>query len=411
MASEWRTTSLGEVIELKRGYDLPTKSRRRGRFAIVSSSGPTDTHAEFKAKAPGVVTGRYGTIGEVYYITTDYWPLNTALYVKDFKGNDPRFISYLLRGIDFLAYSDKSAVPGVNRNHLHQAKVTVPPIPAQHRIANVLGKLDDKIELNRRMNRTLEKMAAAIFKSWFIDFDPVHAKAEGRDPNLPADIADLFPDAFEDSELGAIPKGWDVKPLVATVQLHSGGTPKTTEATYWDGGIPWFSVKDAPSDSDAWVVGTERTVTQEGLDNSAAQLLPERTTIISARGTVGRLALTGVPMAMNQSCYGIRGKDNYSDFFTYYSMRRATGQLQRHTHGTVFDTITRKTFETLHQVAPPPRLAMEFDGVVEPLLEKVRANLLQSLTLIQLRDTLLPKLLSGEIELPEAEPFAEEAAS
>ncbi len=185
MANKWRKTTLGEVIELKRGYDLPAKSRRPGPFPVVSSSGPTDTHAESKVKAPGVVTGRYGTIGEVYYITTDYWPLNTALYVKDFKGNNPRFVSYFLRGIDFVAYSDKSAVPGVNRNHLHQAKVSVPPLPKKTRIADVLGKLDDKIELNRRMNRTLEKMAAAIFKSWFIDFDPVHAKAEGRDSNLP----------------------------------------------------------------------------------------------------------------------------------------------------------------------------------------------------------------------------------
>jgi type I restriction enzyme S subunit len=169
----------------------------------VSSSGVSDYHSIPKVKGPGVVTGRYGTLGQVYFLTEDYWPLNTTLYVCDFKGNDPRFVSYFLRSVDFLAYSDKAAVPGLNRNHLHQALVSYPTdIAEQRTIAHILGTLDDKIELNQRMNETLEAMAQAIFKSWFVDFDPVRAKAEGRDPGLPKHIADLFPDRFENSELG-----------------------------------------------------------------------------------------------------------------------------------------------------------------------------------------------------------------
>jgi type I restriction enzyme S subunit len=166
MASKWRECALGDVIELKRGYDLPQQQRRAGAIPLVSSSGVTDCHAEAMVKGPGVVTGRYGTLGQVFYIEEDFWPLNTTLYVRDFKGNDPRFISYFLRGLDFLAYSDKAAVPGLNRNHLHQARVTVPSNPAEQRaIAHILGTLDDKIELNRRMNETLEAIARALFKS------------------------------------------------------------------------------------------------------------------------------------------------------------------------------------------------------------------------------------------------------
>ena len=160
---------------------------------------------------PGVVTGRSGTLGQVFFLPGDYWPLNTTLYVQDFKGNDPRFVSYLLQGINFAAYSDKSAVPGLNRNDLHQEPVRIPTNVARQRaIAHVLGTLDDKIELNRRMNSTLEAMVRALFKSWFVDFEPVCAKLEGRDTGLPAPIADLFPERItgSGSDSRPLPEGW-----------------------------------------------------------------------------------------------------------------------------------------------------------------------------------------------------------
>ena len=217
-AGVWRETSLGEVIELKRGYDLPQRKRTPGDIPLVSSSGVTYYHTEAKVRGPGVVTGRYGTLGEVFFVPSDFWPLNTTLYVQDFKGNDPRFVSYFLRGLDFSAYSDKAAVPGLNRNHLHRAVVRYPSdIAEQRAIAHVLGTLDDKIELNRRMCETLEAMARALFQSWFVDFEPVLAKMEGRWrpgeslPGLPAEHYHLFPDTLVPSALGDIPEGWEVK--------------------------------------------------------------------------------------------------------------------------------------------------------------------------------------------------------
>ena len=213
----WRAGQLGDFIELKRGYDLPSRERRDGPFPIVSSSGPSGTHVEAKVKGPGVVTGRYGTIGQVFFIEGDYWPLNTALYVRDFKGSDPRFVSYFLWSIDFFKYVDKAAVPGVNRNHVHLEEVAFPPLAEQRRIAAILGALDDKIELNRKMNRTLEEMAQALFKSWFIDFD-------GHD--------DLV-----DSDVGPVPRGWTVKPIGDAVRVVGGSTPSTTEPAFWDNGV------------------------------------------------------------------------------------------------------------------------------------------------------------------------------
>ena len=291
-----------------------------------------------------------------------------------------------------------SSVPGFNLGQLRSFEIPLPPLAEQKAIAAMLGALDDKIELNRRMNATLEAMARALFQSWFVDFDPVRAKLDARQPpGLDEATVALFPATFQDSTLGPIPRGWEVCPLSEKIQLLSGGTPKTSEPTYWDGDIPWYSVRDAPTETDVWVIHTDKTVTKLGIANSAAQILPEKTTIISARGTVGKLALTAVPMAMNQSCYGVRGITGYGDYFTYYLLREATAQLQQRTHGTVFDTITTETFESLDCIFPTLEITATFEKRVEPLLGRMRANLHQSRTLATLRDALLPKLLSGEL--------------
>ena len=164
MSSEWRQGRLGDFIELKRGYDLPKEKRLNGPYPLVSSSGVSDRHSEAMVRAPGVVTGRYGTIGQVFFVDQDFWPLNTTLYVRDFKGNDPKFISYFLKTLDFFAYSDKAAVPGVNRNHLHEASVSLPGPKTQFEIAACLGALDDRIALLRETNATLEAIAQSLFK-------------------------------------------------------------------------------------------------------------------------------------------------------------------------------------------------------------------------------------------------------
>ena len=321
------------------------------------------------------------------------------------KSLDARFLRYVLVSHEYqsrlLALASAGATrPALTKSMIEELDIPSPPLAEQKAIAAVLGALDDKIELNRRMNATLEAMARALFQSWFVDFDPVRAKLDGRKPiGLDPATAALFPDSFQESSLGPIPHGWEVCPLSEKIQLLSGGTPKTSEPTYWDGDIPWYSVRDAPSETDVWVIHTDKHVTKLGIANSAAQIFPEKTTIISARGTVGKLALTAVPMAMNQSCYGVRGITGYGDYFTYYSLREATAQLQQRTHGTVFDTITTETFKTLDCIFPTPKITVAFDRLVEPLLGRIRANLHQSRTLATLRDTLLPKLLSGELSV------------
>jgi len=285
-----------------------------------------------------------------------------------------------------------------------RADIRMPPLAEQRAIAKILGALDDKIELNRHMNETLEAMARAIFKSWFVDFDPVRAKAKSRQPfGMDAQTAALFPSSLVDSARGKVPKGWKTGKLDQIVDIHSGGTPKTSIPEYWNGDVPWFSVVDAPRPSDVFVVHTEKSITNAGADNSAAVVLPAGTTIISARGTVGKLALMGVPMAINQSCYGITGRSNFGNYFTYFHLQDKVDELAQSTHGTVFDTITRQTFGIIDCLVPPPELTQSFDVLAKPLLQRILANLFASRTLGSIRDALLPKLISGEIRVRDAE--------
>ncbi|MCP4677809.1 MAG: restriction endonuclease subunit S [Deltaproteobacteria bacterium] len=258
------------------------------------------------------------------------------------------------------------------------------------------------------MNQTLEEMARNLFKSWFVDFDPVHAKAEGREPaGMDAETAALFPDGLEVSELGPIPSEWKIRSLAEVVELISGGTPKRSMAAYWGGDIPWFSVRDAPSHSEIFTIETSEKITQTGVDNSAARVLPEGTTIVTARGTVGKLALVGVPMAMNQSCYGVRSRHPGCGIFNYFRLQRAVLGLQQRTHGSVFDTITRGTFSGVKIVDPPVNIAGSFDVIVGPFLRRVKLNATENLSLEATRAILLPKLLSGQLRVSAPEDFQE----
>ena len=359
--------------------------------------------------APGDVvivrTGKPGACSVVPEWLTD-GNCSDLVIVRCGKDLDNRFLAYYVNTVasgHVAAHLVGAVQQHFNVGSARTLRINLPPLAEQKAIVAVLGALDDKIELNRRMNATLEAMARALFQSWFVDFDPVRAKLDGRKPaGMDKATADLFPGAFQDTTLGPIPRGWEVCPLSDKIDILSGGTPRTSEASYWDGDIPWYSVRDAPNETDVWVTHTDKRVTGFGIENSAAQVLPERTTIISARGTVGKLALTGVPMAMNQSCYGVRGTVGYGELFTYFSLRRATTELQQRTHGTVFDTITTETFGTLDCIFPPPRLTAAFDRLVEPLLVQILANLHESRTLATLRDILLPKLLSGELPVSSA---------
>ncbi len=284
----------------------------------------------------------------------------------------------------------QTGVPHINLGILEEFEVELPPLHIQRRIADILGALDDKIELNRRMNKTLEEMAQTLYRHWFVDFGPFQDRE------------------FEDTEaLGPIPKGWEVTPFLDTCDIETGGTPKTSVDEYWDGDILWASAKDVSQSTETVLLDPERTITPEGLDNSPADVLPAGSTAIVARGaTTGRHAILGRDVALNQSCYGLVGKNGYSWGWTYLTVNSLVKRLRKRAYGSAFDSVTISTFENLDIVGAPPEVVSAFNEKVMPLFEKMMANVKENQTLAETRDYLLPKLISGGIEVDAAEEVA-----
>ena len=294
-----------------------------------------------------------------------------------------------------------TTVLGIKQSELRKVVLSLPPVEEQRIIAGVLGALDDKIEQNRRTAQSLERLVQAVFLAWFVDFEPVKAKAAGATdfPSMPQPVFDGLPTRFVDSDIGPVPEGWEVRALSSICTLVGGGTPKRSEAPYWNGDVPWYSVKDAPDHGGLWVIRTSERISADGLTDSAARMVPKGSTIISARGTVGKLAMAGVPMAFNQSCYGLLPGDGKSFGYLHLLLQSVVADLQQRVHGSVFDTITRATFDGLLVTSPRGEVVSAFESVVDPLLAQLLASVDESAKLAAMRDYLLPKLLSGDVQV------------
>ncbi len=401
MASEWISTTIGEQATLQRGFDITRAEQREGKIPVISSGGISSFHDSAMVKAPGVVLGRKGVVGSVYYIERDFWPHDTTLWVKDFHGNCERFVYYffLHRAEELASLDVGSANPTLNRNHVHPITIKWPSVPTQQAIAHILGTLDDKIELLRSMNETLEAMARSLFKSWFIDFDPVRKKAEGQPTGLPPEIDALFPDSFVDSELGEIPKGWSVSTLGEVLEIAGGSTPSTKELSYWDGNY-WFATpKDLSSAISSILSETERKITQDGVNQITSGQLPTGTLLLSSRAPIGYLAITAIPVSINQGFIAVKKESQLSPYYMYSWCKEYMETIIGHANGTTFLEISKTNFRTIKAVVPSSNLVDEYDVKVKTIFDFIESNTMELRNLTLMRDSLLPKLISGEIEL------------
>ncbi|MCD6197534.1 MAG: restriction endonuclease subunit S [Deltaproteobacteria bacterium] len=316
--------------------------------------------------------------------------------------HDPDFIYYLLlHNTDYLKqHASGSTFQELSGSTLKSLEFLIPPLSEQRAIAHILGSLDDKIELNRRMNKTLEAMARAIFKSWFVDFDPVRTKAEGRDPGLPDEIAALFPDSFEDSELGEIPKGWEPSTIGSEFNLTMGQSPPGKTYNETGDGLPFFQGRRDFG---------FRFPTNRVYCTAPKRLADHGDTLVSVRAPVGDINMAMARCCVGRGVAGIHHKSG-SRSYTYYAMHTLSDRFARfEAEGTVFGAINKKQFEGLHWLSPPGDLVNEFEKIAFPLDERIEKNTNETVTLSSLRDSLLPKLISGELRVPEAEKLAEVA--
>jgi type I restriction enzyme, S subunit len=317
----------------------------------------------------------------------------------------PEYAAYYFRSPKFrrdvTAMSTLSTRASLNNEMLRRLAIVLPPKSVQQSIGSILKALDDKIELNRRMNTTLEAMARALFQSWFVDFDPVRAKLDGREPTgLDPATAALFPSEFEDSELGPIPKGWTAKPVGNVVTCVGGSTPSTTEPKFWEGGIHCFATPKDLSRLDAPIlIETDRRITDAGVTRISSGLLPAGTLLLSSRAPVGYLAIATIRVAVNQGFIAIKCNEQTSTYFMLNWCQSNMMEIESRASGTTFAEISKQNFRPIPFLLPPNQLMAKFTDSVAPLYSLIEQNVRQSRTLATLRDALLPKLLSGRLSL------------
>lgn len=380
--SEWKECALSEIAEIIMGQSPHGESCNQIGNGKPLLNGPT----EFGLKYPNPIQYtikptkvskegdilfcvRGSTTGRMNWADQDYVIGRGLAAIHHRNGKE---YQYFVKGvIDFnlpilLASATGSTFPNVSREQLENLDILIPPLPEQRAIASVLSSLDDKIDLLHRQNKTLEAMAETLFRQWFVE------------------------EADE---------GWEEGSLFNLIELVGGGTPKTSIFDYWDGDIPWLAGGDIALNHKSFVLNTEKTITENGLNNSSAKLLPQYATVISARGTVGKYCLLAQPMAFSQSNYGILPQHDNCYFFSYLLINHVVGELQSSAYGSVFDTITTNTFKEIKVPVPKESEIRLFEDLVSSYFYKIFQNKNQIFTLERLRDTLLPRLMSGEVRV------------
>jgi type I restriction enzyme, S subunit len=293
----------------------------------------------------------------------------------------PKFLFAAIRSRFFQtqvdAYFVGTMIPHLKKSSFNELVIPIPSPKIQKIIGDIYYQLSLQISNLEKMNFILEKIIQAIFKSWFVDFDE---QTE-----------------FVDSELGQIPKGWNVKKFSDITNILSGGTPSTKNPDYWNGDIGWIAIDDL--NQGIFVLDTEKKITPLGLEKSSAKMLPKDSIVISARGTVGAFSIISKSMTINQSCYALTGKENINEVFLFFLLKFSLSDFIQNVNGTVFDTITRSTFDEINIICPNDEKIFEFQNSMKHTLQKIQNNQIQIQSFKEIRDSLLPKLMSGEIKI------------
>ena len=428
MSFEWPELTLEECLDALIDYRGKTPTKTESGIPLVTAKvikgGRIETPTEFIAPeeydswmrrgipATGdVVLTTEAPLGEVAQLGSEKVALAQRVITlrgkKDFLDNT--YLLYLFMTEEMQdqlkARATGTTVLGIKQSELRKVMIKAPPLVVQRSAANVLKNLDDRIALLRETNATLEAIAQALFKSWFVDFDPVHAKARGEPPQGMDDAtAALFPDSFEESELGMIPKGWRVEPIGDAVECVGGGTPNTKNTEFWEPEeFAWTTPKDLSGIQSPVLLETERKLSAIGLAKVSSGLLPIGSLLMSSRAPIGYLAITQIPVAINQGYIAMLPGGCLPPIYLLFWCQQNMEVIKNHANGSTFMEISKKAFRPLPAIIPDESIISAFTDLAEPLFARLVANEQQAQTLAQLRDTLLPKLISGRLRLPEAE--------
>lgn len=366
---------LGDVITLQRGFDLPESQRKDGDIPVIASTGIIGFHCEKRVDGPGVVIGRSGSIGGGQYIADDFWPLNTTLWVKDFKGHHPRFVYYLLRSIDFTPFNAGAGVPTLNRNHLDSLAVPLFRDEQERRISDILSIYDDLIENNGRRMALLEEAARQLYREWFVRL--------------------RFPGHEHTRITNGVPEGWEDCRVSDFGLVVTGKTPSTKEADNYGGDIPFIKTPDMHGN--VFVVKTEASLTEKGANTQPGKFIPPITLLVSCIGTIGVVSMTSARAQFNQQINAVVSFEDTYGYYLFFALRNLKEAMEAIGGGATMGNVNKTKFEGIEILKPAMSLLREFQEFCAPLFQQIRVLSVQNLRLRSARDLLLPRLMSGDI--------------
>ena len=432
----WPTRPLGEIATNFDSRRVPLSSRerekRKGPYPYYGATGIMDYIDDYLFDGLYVLIAEDGSVERengtpfVQLVKGKFWVNNHAHVLKAATDTDTKFLYYALSTIQIRLYLTGSVQPKLNQTNLNRIPIPFPPESYRQAIVYILGTLDDKIELNRRMNETLEEIAKAIFKSWFVDFAPVidnalkagnpipdalAEKAARRraisTPKLSPEIARLFPDSFEDSPLGPVPQGWRVKRVSDLGKVVCGKTPPTKDKTNYGKEVPFITIPDMHGK--VFVVQTTKYLSKKGADLQSNKYLPPYSICVSCIATPGLVVMTSEISQTNQQINSVIPYKEISPFFAFLTLKILGKEImQIGSGGSVFTNLSKSRFENLNILMPPNNLIKIFHEHIASLFLSILNNEKEILNLANIRDTLLPKLISGQIRIKDAEKFVEE---
>lgn len=385
MPQKWKTYKLGDIVILNYGKGLTMKNRVKGDIPVYSSAGHTGWHNQPLIEEEGIIVGRKGSVGTIFKTGGPFYCIDTAYYIlKDESKYNINYLYFLLQSLGLNKLNYDSAVPGLNREVAYDQKFLLPDLKEQRAIASILSALDDKIELNLQMNKTLEEMAMALYKHWFVDFGPFQ---DGE---------------FIDSELGKIPKGWEVKRLDDISTTVLGGTPKRKNESYWKNGtIGWINSGKV---NEFRICEPTSFITEEAVTKSSTKIMKAGTTVIAITGaTLGQISRIEKDFCANQSVIGITKSKKVSDEFIYLMINNKITDLLKQATGGAQQHINKNDVNELLTIIPPYCFMEQFTNKSLLYFELIKAYCFENQTLTKLRDTLLPKLISGEARVKDIE--------
>ncbi len=373
----WNKVKFKKFITLQRGFDLPVSEMKDGEIPVLGSTGVIGYHNRAKVNSPGVVTGRSGTIGLIQYADKPYWPHNTSLWVKDFKVNNPKFVYYKLQTLKLNRFMGGASVPTLNRNNLDNLSVQIPDIRIQVKIASTLSAYDDLIDTNCRRIQLLEESARLLFREWFVYFRfPGHEKVK---------IVD------------GVPEGWGKEKVKDLGSIVTGKTPSKKNARNFNGAIPFIKTPDMHQSS--IIINTEESLSEIGANSQKNKYLPPWSILVSCIGTVGVVALNLIKAQTNQQINSVIPKKNIYRYYSFFCLSRLKPLLEAIGGGSTMANVNKNKFENIDVVIPPDTILENFDKIVNPIFNQVVFLLQQNYKLAQARNLLLPRLMSGEIEV------------